>query len=48
MNLTVKNKQAIDLYLSEDPECKGNGTASWQRVYGTKSRDAARANFSEC
>lgn len=41
--LTAKNKQAIDLYLGADPDCKGNGTRSWQKVYGTKKAETASA-----
>ena len=43
--LTRKNKEAIDLYLSEDPECKRNGTAAWMRVYKTKNRATAKSNW---
>ena len=46
MSPTTKNKQAIDFFLSDDPECHGNGTASWMRVYGTKSNRVAQANWS--
>lgn len=43
--LTSKNRQAIDLYLSADPECSGNGSQSWKRIYGTKNAQAAGANW---
>lgn len=44
--LTSKNRQAIDLYLSADPECSGNGGKSWKRVYGIKRIETARASWS--
>lgn len=46
MPLTLKKREAIDLFLSSDPKCGGNGAASWMRVYGTKSRKAAQVNWS--
>lgn len=43
--LTEKNRRAIDLYLSVDEEYQGNGTACWQKVYGTKSEETAATNW---
>ena len=45
MAITEKNKGAIDLYLSEDPECKRNGTAAWMKIYKTKNRATAKSNW---
>ena len=45
-NLTQKNKEAIDHYLSMDPEVSGNGTASWMAVYNTKNPKTAQAAWS--
>ncbi|MDZ7842605.1 MAG: hypothetical protein U5R46_17540 [Gammaproteobacteria bacterium] len=45
MPLTAKNREAIDWYLSADPECHGNGTKSWQRVYHTKTAQIAASNW---
>lgn len=45
MPLTAKNREAIDWYLSADPECSGNGTACWQRVYRTKNVHTAASNW---
>lgn len=39
--LTEKNKRAIDLYLSADESCQGNGTRCWQQIYGTKNAASA-------
>lgn len=44
--LTLKNREAIDWYLSADPDCIGNGGRSWQRVYGTKRIETAMASWS--
>lgn len=45
--LTEKNKQAIEVYLGAgSPEAKGNGTKSWQEVYGTKSENTAAMAWS--
>jgi len=45
--LTEKNRQAIEVYLGAgSPESRGNGTRSWQEVYGTKNAQTARANWS--
>ncbi|MDA9982776.1 hypothetical protein N9H39_08600 [Gammaproteobacteria bacterium] len=45
-NLTQKNREAIDHYLSMDPEVSGNGTASWMAVYNTKNPKTAQAAWS--
>lgn len=44
--LTDRNRRAIDLYLGREEEFLGNGTACWQAVYGTRSRNAAAASWS--
>ena len=46
MPLTLKNRRAIDLYLSNDSKFSGNGAASWMRVYGTNSLKTAQVNWS--